>query len=70
MKKGDYLSVKHLVTDEMAQTFVVCGTPDEVRERVSAIWDTADSATLVPPSYGLEPGALLQYGAKIADIFY
>ena len=70
VKKGDYLSVKHLVTDEMAKTFVVCGTPDEVRERVSAIWDTADSATLVPPSYGLEPGALLQYAAKIADIFY
>jgi len=27
VKRGDYLSVKHLVTDEMAQTFVVCGTP-------------------------------------------
>ncbi len=36
VKRGDYLSVKHLVTDEMAQTFVVCGTPDEVRKRVSA----------------------------------
>ena len=70
MKRGDYLSVRHLVTDEMAQTFVVCVAPDEVRQRVSAIWDSADSATLVPPSYGLETGAVLQYAARIAEIFY
>lgn len=70
VKRGDYLSVKHLVTDEMAQTFVICGTPDEVRERVSAIWQHADSATLSVPAYGLEPGAMLSYMAKIADTFY
>ena len=45
VRRGDYRSVKHLVTDEMAQTFVVCGTPDEVRTRVAAIWESADSAT-------------------------
>jgi probable F420-dependent oxidoreductase len=70
VQRGDYLSVKHLVTDEMAQTFVVCGTPDEVRERVSGIWDHADSACLVPPSYGLDAGTLIRYNAKIADLFY
>jgi alkanesulfonate monooxygenase SsuD/methylene tetrahydromethanopterin reductase-like flavin-dependent oxidoreductase (luciferase family) len=70
VKSGGYLSVRRFVTDEMAQTFVVCGTPDEVRTRVAAIWESADSATLVPPSYGLEPGALLQYAAKIAQLFY
>jgi probable F420-dependent oxidoreductase len=70
VRRGDYLSVRHLVTDEMAQTFVVCGTPDEVRSRVSAIWDTADSACLNPPSYGLDMGAMLRYGAKIAELFY
>ncbi len=70
VKRGDYLGVKHLVTDEMAQTFVVCGTPDEVRKRVAPIWETADSACLNPPSYGLDPGAMLRYGAKIAELFY
>jgi len=70
VRRGDYLGVKHLVTDEMAQTFVVCGTPAEVRERVSAIWEHADSATLAPPSYGLDTGAVLRYGATIADVFY
>jgi hypothetical protein len=64
VKRGDYLSVKHLVTDEMAQTFVVCGTPDEVRKRVSLIWESADSACLNPPSYGLDPGAMLRYGGR------
>lgn len=70
VKRGDYLSVRDLVTDEMAQTFVVCGKPDDVRKRVGRIWEQADSACLVPPSYGLEPGAILQYGAKIAALFY
>jgi len=70
VRRGDYLSVKHLVTDEMAQTFVVCGTPAEVKQRVSTIWEHADSACLNPPSYGLEPGALLGYGARIAELFY
>jgi len=70
VKRGDYLSVRHLVTDEMAQTFVVCGTPDDVRSRVAAIWDHADSACLNPPSYGLDMGAMLSYGARIAELFY
>jgi probable F420-dependent oxidoreductase len=70
VKRGDYLSVRHLVTDEMAQTFVVCGTPDEVRRRIEPIWDVADSATLVPPSYGLEAPQLIGYAAKIGELFY
>jgi probable F420-dependent oxidoreductase len=70
VRRGDYLSVKHLVTDEMAQTFVVCGTPDEVRQRVSAIWEHADSASLGPPVYGLDGGALLGYLGRIAELFY
>ena len=70
VSRGDYLSVKQLVSDEMAQTFVVCGTPDEVRARIAPIWEHADSACLNPPSYGLDTGAMLRYGAKIAELFY
>ncbi len=70
MKRGDYVSVKHLVPDEMAQTFVVCGTPDEVRQRVSKIWEVADSVTLAPPVYTLAPEQLMQYAMTIAQIFY
>lgn len=70
LKRGGYLSAKHLVTDEMAQTFVVCGTADEVRARVAPIWEVADSACLNPPSYGIEPAAMLAYAARIAELFY
>jgi alkanesulfonate monooxygenase SsuD/methylene tetrahydromethanopterin reductase-like flavin-dependent oxidoreductase (luciferase family) len=70
VKQGDYTSVKHLVTDEMAQTFVVCGTPDEVRQRVDKIWQVADSAALMPPAYALAPEQLMAYGAAIAQLFY
>jgi probable F420-dependent oxidoreductase len=69
-KRGDYLSVKHLVTDEMAQTFVVCGTPDEVRERIAPVWEHADSVCLNPPAVGSDVGTMLQYGARIAELFY
>ena len=70
VKRGDYVGVKHLVPDEMAQTFVVCGTPDEVKARVDAIWEVADSACLMPPAYALAPEQLMSYGAAIAQLFY
>ncbi len=70
VKRGDYISVKHLVTDEMAQTFVVCGTPDEVRKRVEKIWDVADSASLMPPAYALAPEQMMAYAMSIAQLFY
>lgn len=70
VKRGDYLSVKHLVPDEMAQTFVVCGTPDEVKARVDSVWEVADSACLMPPAYALAPEQLMAYGMAIAQLFY
>lgn len=70
VKKGDYLSVANLVPDEMAQTFVVCGTADEVRKRIEPAWDVVDSMTLAPPAYGLEPAKILSYAGAIAATFY
>lgn len=70
VQAGDFLSVAHLVPDEMAETFVVCGTPDQVRKKLEPIWDVADSVCYVPPSYGLEPAKLLTYAAAIAQTFY
>lgn len=70
IKRGDYLGVKHLVPDEMAETFVVCGTPDEVRRKLEPVWDVADSVTLVPPAYALAPDKLMAYAGAIASTFY
>jgi probable F420-dependent oxidoreductase len=70
VKRGDYLGVAKLVPDEMAQTFVVCGTADEVRKRIEPAWAVVDSMTLAPPAYGLEPAKILSYAGAIAATFY
>jgi probable F420-dependent oxidoreductase len=70
VKRGDYLSVAKLVPDEMAQTFVVCGTADECRKRIEPAWDVVDSMTLAPPAYGLPPAKVLSYAGAIAATFY
>jgi len=70
VKKGDYIGAAKHVTDEMAQTFVVCGTADDVRKRIAPVYDVADSLTLVPPVYNLGPDKLLAYGTAIANTFY
>ena len=56
--------------DFEVDTAISRAASDEVRERIAPIWEHADSACLNPPSYGLDPGAMLRYGAKIAEIFY
>lgn len=70
VKQGDYIGAAKHVTDEMAQTFVVCGTPDEVRKRIAPMYEVVDSLTLVPPAYNLGADKLLSYSAAIAATFY
>ena len=70
VKRGDYISVANLVPDEMVETFVVCGSPDEVRKRVEPLWEVADSLCPVPPSYALPPAKLMAYAGGIASTFY
>lgn len=56
-----------LVPDEMARTFVLCGTPEEVRAQLEPLWDVADSICLQPPPVGGEARA--GYEARIAETF-
>ena len=65
-----YASVAHTVPDEMAETFVVCGTPDEVRKKIEPVWDVADSLLLVPPTYALPSEKIMAYAGNIASTFY
>jgi probable F420-dependent oxidoreductase len=67
---GGYQNAAHLVPDEMAETFVVCGTPDEVRKKIEPVWEIADSLWLVPPAYALPPQKLMAYVGAIASTFY
>jgi probable F420-dependent oxidoreductase len=70
VKNRDILEHGELVPDEMVRTFVICGKPDVVRDRVERAWTVADSLCLVPPAYNLAPEKLLHYVAETAKLFY
>jgi probable F420-dependent oxidoreductase len=70
VQAGDYLSVARLVPDEMAETFVICGTPEEVKKKLEPAWKVADSLCLNPPVYGLATEAVMGYTAAITEAFY
>jgi alkanesulfonate monooxygenase SsuD/methylene tetrahydromethanopterin reductase-like flavin-dependent oxidoreductase (luciferase family) len=57
-----------LVPDEMARTFVVCGTPGEVADRLAPLWSVADSLCLQPPPVAGE--ARRAYDVRIAEAFH
>jgi len=70
VKQGNYAAGAREVTDEMAQTFVICGDADEVRRRLAPVLEMVDSVTLVPPIGGLPPEKVAAYGQAIAETFY
>jgi alkanesulfonate monooxygenase SsuD/methylene tetrahydromethanopterin reductase-like flavin-dependent oxidoreductase (luciferase family) len=57
-----------LVPDEMARTFVVCGTPGEVAKRLEPLHEIADSLCLQPPPVAGD--ARRAYESRIAETFY
>jgi alkanesulfonate monooxygenase SsuD/methylene tetrahydromethanopterin reductase-like flavin-dependent oxidoreductase (luciferase family) len=69
-ERGDLAGWVGAVTDEMAETFVILGPPDECRKRLEEVWDLADSFCLVPPIGGLPPEKIMFYIGGIAETFY
>lgn len=57
-----------LVPDDMARTFVVCGTPADVVRQLEPMWDVANSMCLQPPPVAGEQRRA--YEARIAETFY
>ena len=70
IQRGGFAGAAHLVPDEMAETFVVCGTADDVRKKIEPVWEVADSLLLVPPTYALPPAKIMAYAGSIASTFY
>ena len=70
VKQGSYMDVADLVPDDMASTFVLTGTPDEVRTRLEPAWEIADSMTLLPPVMSLPPEKTVSYFETIGETFY
>jgi alkanesulfonate monooxygenase SsuD/methylene tetrahydromethanopterin reductase-like flavin-dependent oxidoreductase (luciferase family) len=57
-----------LVPDEMARTFVVCGTPGEVAKQLEPLQEFSDSLCLQPPPVAGD--ARRAYEQRIAETFY
>ncbi len=70
LSRGDSAAALKAVPDEMVTTFAIAGTPDDARERVEALWQTADSMTLAPPFYSLGLDRIAAFDKAIVDTFY
>jgi probable F420-dependent oxidoreductase len=70
VQKREVIPNARLVPDEMVRTFVLCGKPEALQERVERAWTVADSLCLVSPAYGLPPEKLAYYAGEIAKLFY
>ncbi|HEU4428140.1 MAG TPA: LLM class flavin-dependent oxidoreductase, partial [Myxococcota bacterium] len=57
-----------LVPDEMARTFVICGTPGDVAKQLEPLHEIADSLCLQPPP--VSGDARRTYETRIAETFY
>ena len=58
------------IPDAMVETFAVVGTPDEVRDKISGLWEMADSLTLMEPSFFLKGEQLRGYQQALEDLLY
>jgi probable F420-dependent oxidoreductase len=61
-------SRSHLVPDEMARTFVICGKPDYVKQRLEKAWTVADSLCINPPGWGLSQEKIMFYQGEIEKL--
>ncbi|MCP5066544.1 MAG: LLM class flavin-dependent oxidoreductase [bacterium] len=69
-RQRDVFTRPDLVSDDMVRTFVLCGKPDSIRERIERAWTVADSLVVIPPAYGVAPEKIMQYQAEIAELLY
>ena len=69
-QRGDMQATRNAIPDEMVETFSIAGTPDEVQERLAAVWQVADSVTVFPPSAFLKPDQVAAYQRAIFETVY
>jgi len=68
--RQDTAAMLKAVPDEMVTTFAIAGTPDDVRERVSKLWEYADSMTLSPPQYFVPGARFNEYRTALTETLY
>jgi probable F420-dependent oxidoreductase len=69
-RQHDHATMLSAIPDNMVETFAIVGTPDEVRSRLAAMWEVADSVTVVAPTNFLTPDQIMRYQQAIATTVY
>jgi probable F420-dependent oxidoreductase len=68
--RKDTAAMLKAIPDEMVTTFALAGTPDDVSERVSKMWEHCDSMTLSPPQYFVPPDRMNGYREALVETLY
>lgn len=68
--RQDHAAMMAACSDEMVESIVLAGPPDELRARLKRLAQIADSFTLSIPFYGMAPDKAAYYTQRIAEVFY
>jgi probable F420-dependent oxidoreductase len=68
--RKDTTAMLKAIPDEMVTTFALAGTPDEVCERVSQMWEHGNSMTLSPPQYFVPQQRMNEYREALVETLY
>jgi probable F420-dependent oxidoreductase len=66
----DVEALKKHVPDEMVETFVACGSMEEVAEAVEPFWQMADSMCPTPPVWGIPQEKVQYYSQALAGFVH
>lgn len=70
LRSGSFEGAAALVPDDMVRDFFIVGSRDDCLAQLEPIWSVADSITPVPPTWGADMGAIMQYTQRIAEALY
>ena len=68
-RQGDFQAMAAAVTEEMIDEIAIAGTPDEVKDQLTAWDDLADHVLLYAPSIGVKGGRVQENLDAITDTF-
>jgi probable F420-dependent oxidoreductase len=69
-EQHDYSAMRNAIPDDMVETFAIVGTPEQVRTKLAALWEMADSVTLIAPTNFLTLDQIIAYQQAIATTVY
>jgi len=69
-QQHDHSTMLSAIPDNMVEKFAIVGMPDEVRSKLAAVWEVADSVTVMAPTNFLTPEQIRTYQQAMATTDY